>query len=59
MAGIYSTQYLDQIFSHASPFAGVLPDAITAKVKAYGKGLLSPWSPQQSILNHPVRSPLC
>ena len=24
------------------------------KVAAYGKGLLSPWTPQQLILDHPV-----
>lgn len=33
----------------------VVPDEIKEKVKAYGKGLLSPWSPQQTILEHPVR----
>ncbi|EIW62965.1 UDP-Glycosyltransferase/glycogen phosphorylase [Trametes versicolor FP-101664 SS1] len=42
------------ILSHASPLAGAIPDAVTAKVTAYGKGLLSPWSPQQAILNHPA-----
>ncbi|KAL7281193.1 hypothetical protein ACG7TL_004501 [Trametes sanguinea] len=42
------------ILSHASPFAGVLPDDIVNKVKAYGKGLLSQWSPQQTILEHPA-----
>ncbi|KAK7682538.1 hypothetical protein QCA50_014338 [Cerrena zonata] len=41
------------IFSHASPFA-VIPDEIQAKVKAYGKGFLSKWSPQQTILAHPA-----
>ena len=41
--------------SHASPFAQI-PDAVQEKVKAYGLGLLTPWSPQQSILSHPVTS---
>lgn len=46
-------KYIVQIMSHASPFAKV-PDWITAKAKATGLGLLSPWSPQQTILIHPV-----
>ncbi|KAH9940501.1 UDP-Glycosyltransferase/glycogen phosphorylase [Epithele typhae] len=41
------------IFSHASPMAQI-PDEMRAKVDAYGKGVLSPWSPQQSILHHPA-----
>ncbi|KAI0769598.1 UDP-Glycosyltransferase/glycogen phosphorylase [Trametes elegans] len=41
------------ILSHGSPFA-VIPDEIKAKVAVYGKGLLSPWSPQQTILEHPA-----
>ena len=44
-----------QILSHASPFAGQIPEEIKEKVKAYGKGILSPWTPQQLILDHPVR----
>lgn len=39
--------------SNASPF-GTVPDEVVAKVKAYGHGLLSKWSPQQTILAHPV-----
>ncbi|KAI0333570.1 UDP-Glycosyltransferase/glycogen phosphorylase [Cubamyces sp. BRFM 1775] len=42
------------ILSHASPFAGSIPDAVKEKVKLYGKGLLSPWTPQQTILEHPA-----
>ena len=42
-----------QILSHASPFA-VIPDEVREKVKAYGKGVLSAWTPQQLILDHPV-----
>ena len=42
-----------QILSHASPLA-VVPDEIREKVKAYGKGVLSAWTPQQLILDHPV-----
>ncbi|OJT10140.1 UDP-glycosyltransferase 73C1 [Trametes pubescens] len=41
------------ILSHASPMA-VVPDDVKEKVKAYGKGLLSSWSPQQTILEHPA-----
>ena len=42
-----------QILSHASPVA-VIPDHVRETVKTYGKGLLSPWTPQQLILDHPV-----
>ncbi|KAI0075145.1 UDP-Glycosyltransferase/glycogen phosphorylase [Panus rudis PR-1116 ss-1] len=41
------------IMSVASPLASV-PDEVREKVKAYGKGLISPWSPQQAILSHPA-----
>ncbi|EIW63123.1 UDP-Glycosyltransferase/glycogen phosphorylase [Trametes versicolor FP-101664 SS1] len=41
------------IMSHASPLATV-PDEVKEKVKAYGKGIMSPWSPQQTILEHPA-----
>ncbi|TFK89457.1 glycosyltransferase family 1 protein [Polyporus arcularius HHB13444] len=41
------------ILSHASPFASIT-DEIREKVKAYGKGVLSPWTPQQLILDHPA-----
>ncbi|RPD78353.1 UDP-Glycosyltransferase/glycogen phosphorylase [Lentinus tigrinus ALCF2SS1-7] len=41
------------ILSHASPLA-VVPDEIREKVKAYGKGVLSAWTPQQLILDHPA-----
>ncbi|KAI0769596.1 hypothetical protein BD413DRAFT_555388 [Trametes elegans] len=41
------------ILSHGSPFA-VVPDEIKEKVRAYGKAILSPWSPQQVILDHPA-----
>ena len=40
--------------SHASPFTGPIPEEIKEKVKNYGKGLLSPWTPQQLILDHPA-----
>ncbi|KAJ7242108.1 UDP-Glycosyltransferase/glycogen phosphorylase [Mycena rebaudengoi] len=39
------------ILAHASPFAVVSP-ALSAKVKASGLGMLTPWCPQQFILNH-------
>ncbi|KAI0827302.1 UDP-Glycosyltransferase/glycogen phosphorylase [Trametes gibbosa] len=41
------------IMSHASPMA-VVPEEVKEKVQAYGKGVLSPWSPQQTILEHPA-----
>ncbi|EIW63121.1 UDP-Glycosyltransferase/glycogen phosphorylase [Trametes versicolor FP-101664 SS1] len=41
------------ILSHASPFA-VVPDDIREKAKAYGKGIISAWTPQQMILDHPA-----
>ncbi|KAH9851061.1 UDP-Glycosyltransferase/glycogen phosphorylase [Lenzites betulinus] len=41
------------ILSHASPMA-VVPEEVKEKVKAYGRGVLSPWSPQQTILEHPA-----
>ncbi|OCH85806.1 UDP-Glycosyltransferase/glycogen phosphorylase [Obba rivulosa] len=41
------------IMSHASPLA-VIPQAVREKVEACGFGLLSPWSPQQTILAHPA-----
>ncbi|KAH8085451.1 UDP-Glycosyltransferase/glycogen phosphorylase [Cristinia sonorae] len=41
------------IFSHGSP-AAQLTDAFKEKVGKSGVGLLSPWSPQQTILVHPA-----
>lgn len=41
------------IMSHASPLA-IIPDHVAEKVKEYGDGLLTKWSPQQTILSHPV-----
>ncbi|KAI0331043.1 UDP-Glycosyltransferase/glycogen phosphorylase [Cubamyces sp. BRFM 1775] len=41
------------ILSHA-PYTDHIPGQVKEKVKAYGKGLLSAWSPQQTILEHPV-----
>jgi len=41
------------IFSFASPFA-VVPDDVATKVKEYGLGIFSKWSPQQTIFSHPV-----
>ena len=32
----------------------VIPDEVKEKVKVYGKAILSPWTPQQLILDHPV-----
>jgi len=39
------------ILSHASPFA-TIPNDVATKVEQYGLGILSPWSPQQTILAH-------
>ncbi|KAI1785433.1 UDP-Glycosyltransferase/glycogen phosphorylase [Ganoderma leucocontextum] len=41
------------ILSQGSPLA-VIPDDMKAKVKAYGQGLLTSWTPQQHILDHPA-----
>ncbi|KAI0353321.1 UDP-Glycosyltransferase/glycogen phosphorylase [Trametes cingulata] len=41
------------ILSHASPMA-VVPEEVKQKVKDYGKGVLSAWTPQQTILEHPA-----
>ncbi|KAI0790595.1 UDP-Glycosyltransferase/glycogen phosphorylase [Abortiporus biennis] len=41
------------IMSHGSPLA-VVPDEVKAKVEKYSQGMLTPWSPQQAILAHPV-----
>ncbi|KAI9066618.1 glycosyltransferase family 1 protein [Trametes sanguinea] len=42
------------ILSHASPLAGAIPEEVANNVQAYGKGLLSQWCPQQTILEHPA-----
>ncbi|CDO72757.1 hypothetical protein BN946_scf184994.g10 [Trametes cinnabarina] len=42
------------LLSHAAPRAAILPDEFVQKVQAYGKGFLSPWAPQQTILEHPA-----
>ncbi|KAI0071140.1 UDP-Glycosyltransferase/glycogen phosphorylase [Panus rudis PR-1116 ss-1] len=41
------------IMSAASPMA-IIPAEIDRKVKEYGKGILSRWTPQQTILSHPA-----
>ncbi|GJE99108.1 glycosyltransferase family 1 protein [Phanerochaete sordida] len=41
------------ILSHASPFAQI-PDEVAQKVKASALGMLTPWAPQQTILEHPA-----
>ncbi|KAM5540994.1 hypothetical protein V8D89_005305 [Ganoderma adspersum] len=41
------------ILSHGSPLAAI-PDGMKAKAEAYGKGLITAWTPQQLILDHPV-----
>jgi hypothetical protein len=44
-----------QIFSHASPRA-TISAGYAEKIRQSGIGLLAKWSPQQTILNHPVRT---
>ncbi|KAI0745369.1 UDP-Glycosyltransferase/glycogen phosphorylase [Earliella scabrosa] len=51
--GVLMERGIPFILSHASPMA-VVPDDIQEKVKAYGKGVLCPWTPQQLILDHPA-----
>ncbi|GJE92135.1 glycosyltransferase family 1 protein [Phanerochaete sordida] len=41
------------IMAQASPF-GSLPEEVATKVKASGIGLITPWAPQQAILEHPT-----
>ncbi|KAF8575272.1 glycosyltransferase family 1 protein [Ramaria rubella] len=41
------------IFSHARKDVNV-PQSVADKMKKYGHGILSKWSPQQTILNHPA-----
>ncbi|KAG5650553.1 hypothetical protein H0H81_011834 [Sphagnurus paluster] len=41
------------ILSHASPFAKI-PTQLSRKINSSGLGLLTSWSPQQFILNHPA-----
>ncbi|GJE92136.1 glycosyltransferase family 1 protein [Phanerochaete sordida] len=41
------------IMARASPFS-VIPEEVTAKIKASGIGLVAPWAPQQAILEHPA-----
>ncbi|OJT07393.1 UDP-glycosyltransferase 87A1 [Trametes pubescens] len=46
-------QKIPFIVSHPSPFA-VFSDELKKKVEEYGNGFFSPWSPQQTVLNHPA-----
>ncbi|KAI0695963.1 UDP-Glycosyltransferase/glycogen phosphorylase [Cerioporus squamosus] len=46
-------QNIPFIMTHASSWANV-PDTVKQKVQAYGRGILSPWAPQQLILSHPA-----
>ncbi|KAL1942863.1 hypothetical protein VTO73DRAFT_5103 [Trametes versicolor] len=46
-------QNIPFIVSHPSPFA-VFSDELKKKVEEYGNGFFSPWSPQQTLLNHPA-----
>jgi hypothetical protein len=51
-----SGSLFNQILSSASPLAK-LSEQQTEKIKSSGLGLLTTWSPQQFILNHPVWYP--
>ena len=48
-----STSLSHQILAHASPRAK-LSEQLTERIKSSGLGMLTSWSPQQFILNHPV-----
>ncbi|PIL32319.1 hypothetical protein GSI_05565 [Ganoderma sinense ZZ0214-1] len=41
------------ILAHVSELASI-PEEVKEKVKSYGKGVLSPWTPQYLILDHPA-----
>ncbi|GLB39041.1 putative UDP-glucoronosyl and UDP-glucosyl transferase [Lyophyllum shimeji] len=41
------------VLSHASPIANI-PEGLLERAQTSGLGLLTPWSPQQFILNHPA-----
>ena len=47
-----------KIFAYASPSANI-SEQLIEKVKSSGLGMLTKWSPQQFILNHPVLYPHC
>ncbi|KAG5650746.1 hypothetical protein H0H81_011177 [Sphagnurus paluster] len=42
------------ILAHASPFANPIPAQLSEKINASNLGLLTSWSPQQFILQHPA-----
>ncbi|GJE92128.1 glycosyltransferase family 1 protein [Phanerochaete sordida] len=41
------------VLSQSSPFS-TLPEEVATKVRASGLGLITPWAPQQAILEHPA-----
>ena len=52
----YDSNLFYQIFAHASPSAKI-SEQLIEKVNSSGLGMLTTWSPQQFILNHPVLYP--
>ena len=48
---------LDQIVSYASPSA-TFSEHLAEKIQSSGLGMMTKWSPQQFILNHPVLHPM-
>ena len=51
-----SSLFLNQIFAYASRKA-TISEQLAEKIKLSGLGLITKWSPQQFILNHPVFHP--
>ena len=51
-----SSLLLNQIFAYASPRA-TLSEQLAEKIQSSGLGMVTKWSPQQYILNHPVLHP--
>ena len=49
--------FRNQIFTYASPNA-TLSEQLSEKIQSSGLGLVTKWSPQQFILNHPVSYPI-
>ena len=52
-----SSLLLNQILSYASSYA-TLSEQQAEKIQLSGLGMITKWSPQQFILNHPVLHPI-
>lgn len=51
--GVVMQKKIPFIMSYAAPTA-YIPDIVSQMIKKYGLGLVTRWSPQQTILAHPV-----